>query len=111
MSNKYSIQSIQNVNGQDIKLILNSNDQKLQLLTKVKRERLLIIKSLGLQYSIIYHLGSKRTQFVPWDIIQKVLINEVITMHRVLYFLTIIHLRPRLQHLELIYSQINDILN
>lgn len=41
----------------------------------------MIIKSLGIQFTISYYFGSGcRTRFIPWNAVKEIFINEVITM-------------------------------
>ncbi|XP_018322470.1 phosphatidylinositol N-acetylglucosaminyltransferase subunit H [Agrilus planipennis] len=90
---------------------------------RVQKETLLVIKSLGIQLESHSMLRTS-TLFIPWVDVKDVVINEVISMQRVLYMLIIItktpiksikgkqiiplfyEFSPRLACLEFIYSRI-----
>ncbi|CAG9565414.1 unnamed protein product [Danaus chrysippus] len=92
-------------------------------------ETLLVIPTVGIQSSVKYVYGQE-DYFVPWSSIDDVIINEVIQLNRVLYFLTLIvksgsssndgdstkliplfkYTKPRLVMLETIYSELQVLL-
>ncbi|CAG9134037.1 unnamed protein product [Plutella xylostella] len=55
----------------------------------VQSESIVVIPSVGIQCSVKYVYG-REDNFVPWNTIDDVIINEVIKLNRVLYFLTIL---------------------
>ncbi|XP_022121299.2 phosphatidylinositol N-acetylglucosaminyltransferase subunit H isoform X1 [Pieris rapae] len=92
----------------------------------VQSETLLVIPTVGIQTSVKYVVG-REDNYVSWDNIDDVIINEVIKFNRVLYFLTILvkssnqaeqiklmplfkYTKPRLMMLEVIYSEIQSLL-
>ncbi|CAB3246021.1 unnamed protein product [Arctia plantaginis] len=96
----------------------------------VQSESLLVIPTVGIQSSIKYVCG-KEDNFVPWSSIDDVIINEVIKLNRVLYYLTLLvkqhnqgatdseavkliplfkFTKPRLLMLERIYSELQSLL-
>ncbi|CAH0728403.1 unnamed protein product, partial [Brenthis ino] len=96
----------------------------------VQSESLLVIPTVGIQSSVKYVCG-REDYFVPWSSIDDVIINEVIKLNRVLYFLTLIvktgnsasqdtesfkliplfkYTKPRLLMLETIYSELQALL-
>ncbi|CAH2045574.1 unnamed protein product, partial [Iphiclides podalirius] len=97
----------------------------------VQSESILVIPTVGIQNSIKYVLG-RDDVFVPWAKIDDVIINEVIKLNRVLYYLTLIvkagtshpspesevikliplfkYTKPRLVMLETIYSELQTLL-
>ncbi|OWR49532.1 phosphatidylinositol N-acetylglucosaminyltransferase subunit H-like [Danaus plexippus] len=95
----------------------------------VQSETLLVIPTVGIQSSVKYVYGQE-DYFVPWSSIDDVIINEVIQLNRVLYFLTLIvksgsssndmdstkliplfkYTKPRLMMLETIYSELQVLL-
>lgn len=61
------------------------------LLTSTKKDTLLIVPSIGIHITIEKRFaGFNSYEFLPWDIIEDVFINEVIIRQRVLYYLTFI---------------------
>lgn len=58
-------------------------DRKIKL--KLFSEKVLFIKSLGLQVSYVYFTGMQSSTFIPIKKLQKIFINEVITMVRKIY--------------------------
>ncbi|XP_075982781.1 uncharacterized protein LOC142981015 [Anticarsia gemmatalis] len=96
----------------------------------VQSESLLVIPTVGIQSSVKYVCG-RQDNFVPWSSIDDVIINEVIKMNRVLYYLTVLvkqnnqnateseavkliplfkFTKPRLFMLEKIYSELQTLL-
>ncbi|XP_046971394.1 phosphatidylinositol N-acetylglucosaminyltransferase subunit H-like [Vanessa cardui] len=95
----------------------------------VQSESVLVIPTVGVQSSVKYVFG-REDYFVPWACIDDVIINEVIKLNRVLYFLTLIvktgssgqdtepirliplfkYTKPRLLMLETIYSELQELL-
>ncbi|XP_030026911.1 phosphatidylinositol N-acetylglucosaminyltransferase subunit H [Manduca sexta] len=96
----------------------------------VQSESLLVIPTVGVQSSVKYVCG-REDQFVSWSSIDDVIINEVIRMNRVLYYLTLLvkpvnqttieaesikliplfkYTKPRLVMLEKIYSELQNLL-
>ncbi|KAJ8713959.1 hypothetical protein PYW08_007579 [Mythimna loreyi] len=91
----------------------------------VQSESLLIIPTVCIQSTIKYVWGREDT-FVDWSNIDDVIINEVIKMNRVLYYLTVLkkednpeslnlvplfkYTKPRLFMLQKIYSEIQTFL-
>ncbi|CAF4910840.1 unnamed protein product [Pieris macdunnoughi] len=92
----------------------------------VQSETLLVIPTVGIQTSVKYVVG-REDNYVSWNNIDDVIINEVIKFNRVLYFLTILvksnnqadqiklmplfkYTKPRLMMLEVIYSEIQLLL-
>ncbi|XP_028176216.1 phosphatidylinositol N-acetylglucosaminyltransferase subunit H-like [Ostrinia nubilalis] len=93
----------------------------------VQSEILLVIPTVGIQSSVKYVYG-REDHFVPWSSVDDVIINEVIKMNRVLYFLTVLvktsnqeseslklmplfkYTKPRLAMLEIIYSELQRLL-
>ncbi|XP_078349374.1 phosphatidylinositol N-acetylglucosaminyltransferase subunit H-like [Oculina patagonica] len=56
----------------------------------VHRESVLIVKDLGVQFTRSGVLGLETSQFIEHHRIVDVLINEVITMHQVVFYLTLL---------------------
>lgn len=95
-----------------------------KLHSKVKQESLLVIASIGLQFTTTFATGRQASKFIHQCHIKDVVINEGITMHRVLFYLAVLlkdasqplgidkvlplfqHTFPRLDCLEQIYSGI-----
>ncbi|KAM3962469.1 uncharacterized protein ACR2FA_003372 [Aphomia sociella] len=95
----------------------------------VQSESLLIIPTVGIQSTVKYVYG-REENFVPWSSIDDIIINEVIKLNRVLYYLTILvktnqtnqdsetikliplfkYTKPRLLMLETIYSELQALL-
>ncbi|KAJ2938749.1 hypothetical protein O0L34_g3365 [Tuta absoluta] len=95
----------------------------------VQSETLLVIPTVGIQNSVKYVLG-KEDNFITWSSIDDVIINEVVKLNRVLYFLTVLvkvsnpsydgenikliplfkYTKPRLAMLEKIYSELQGLL-
>ncbi|CAK1583562.1 unnamed protein product [Parnassius mnemosyne] len=97
----------------------------------VQSETILVIPTVGIQNSVTYVLGQEDI-FVPWSSIEDVIINEVIKLNRVLYYLTLLvktgttqanqesegikliplfkYTKPRLVMLETIYSELQTLL-
>ncbi|XP_026315156.1 phosphatidylinositol N-acetylglucosaminyltransferase subunit H-like [Hyposmocoma kahamanoa] len=95
----------------------------------VQSESLLVIPTVGIQSSIKYVYG-RENNFIPWSCVDDVIINEVIKLNRVLYYLTILvktnynnpeneaikliplfkYTKPRLMMLERIYSELQTLL-
>ncbi|XP_023718294.1 phosphatidylinositol N-acetylglucosaminyltransferase subunit H-like [Cryptotermes secundus] len=95
-----------------------------ELLWSVNSESVLLVAPVGLQLTATYQFGRQTSQFIPWHFITDVIINEAITLHRVVYYLAVLleqpyhettrkkliplfqHTRPRLACLEMIYQRI-----
>ncbi|XP_026735276.1 phosphatidylinositol N-acetylglucosaminyltransferase subunit H-like [Trichoplusia ni] len=96
----------------------------------VQSETLLVIPTVCMQSSVKYVYG-REDNFISWSSIDDVIINEVIKMNRVLYFLTVLikqnnpssqesetvklvplfkYTKPRLVMLEKIYSELQTLL-
>ncbi|XP_053613263.1 phosphatidylinositol N-acetylglucosaminyltransferase subunit H-like [Plodia interpunctella] len=96
----------------------------------VQSESLLVIPTVGIQSSVKYVYG-REDNFIPWSSVDDVVINEVIKLHRVLYYLTVLvkpntqnsehsepikliplfkYTKPRLVMLEVIYSELQALL-
>ncbi|XP_059053438.1 phosphatidylinositol N-acetylglucosaminyltransferase subunit H-like [Achroia grisella] len=95
----------------------------------VQSESLLIIPTVGIQSTVKYVFG-REENFVPWSSVDDVIINEVIKLNRVLYYLTILvktnqatqdsetikllplfkYTKPRLLMLETIYTELQALL-
>ncbi|XP_013183206.2 phosphatidylinositol N-acetylglucosaminyltransferase subunit H [Amyelois transitella] len=97
----------------------------------VQSESLLVIPTVGIQSSVKYVYG-REDNFIPWSSVDDVVINEVIKLHRVLYYLTVLvkpsghanaeqtetlkliplfkYTKPRLLMLETIYSELQGLL-
>ncbi|KAI5643168.1 GPI-GlcNAc transferase complex, PIG-H component domain-containing protein [Phthorimaea operculella] len=95
----------------------------------VQSETLLVIPTVGIQNSVKYVLG-KEDNFITWSSIDDVIINEVVKLNRVLYYLTVLvkvtnpgydgenikliplfkYTKPRLAMLEKIYSELQGLL-
>ncbi|CAH0594179.1 unnamed protein product [Chrysodeixis includens] len=96
----------------------------------VQSETLLVIPTVCIQSSVKYVYG-REDNFMAWSSIDDVIINEVIKMNRVLYFLTVLikqnnpgsqesetvklvplfkYTKPRLVMLEKIYSELQTLL-
>ncbi|CAG4953518.1 unnamed protein product [Parnassius apollo] len=97
----------------------------------VQSETILVIPNVGIQNSIKYVFGQEDI-FVPWSSVDDVIINEVIKLNRVLYYLTLLvktgttqanqesegikliplfkYTKPRLVMLETIYSELQTLL-
>lgn len=56
----------------------------------IHKESVLIVKDLGIQYTKSCVLGQQTSQFIEHHNIVDVLINEVITMHQVVCYLTLL---------------------
>lgn len=94
------------------------------LLSSVMFERLIIIENLGYQIEVHYNYG-KSVNFVSWDDIETVFINEVLSRQRVLFIIALLvkvdtktvnniiplfrNIMPRLQCLESIYQHIENL--
>ncbi|CAM1309988.1 PIGH (predicted) [Pycnogonum litorale] len=92
----------------------------------VRREALLVISSLGLQFTTTFATGRKSSRFVFISDVRDVAINEYITMHCVVYCFIILlrpsseykdeilplftALKPKLDCLQKIYSGTKDYL-
>ncbi|XP_023236417.1 phosphatidylinositol N-acetylglucosaminyltransferase subunit H-like isoform X1 [Centruroides sculpturatus] len=92
---------------------------------KVKQESLLVITSIGLQFTTTFVTGRQNSKFIHQCHIKDVVINEGITMHRVIFYLAVLlkdasqplgigkilplfqHTFPRLECLEQIYTGIH----
>lgn len=59
-----------------------------KLTSILKSENLLVVKNVGYQIEVNYLFGKKRT-FISWPSVESIFINEVISMQRVLFMLTI----------------------
>lgn len=57
---------------------------------KVKEESLLVMASLGLQFTTTFVTGRRASQFIDQQNIQDVVLSEGIMMHRVLYYLAVL---------------------
>ncbi|XP_026760765.1 phosphatidylinositol N-acetylglucosaminyltransferase subunit H-like [Galleria mellonella] len=95
----------------------------------VQSESLLIVPTVGIQSTVKYVIG-REENFVPWSSVDDVIINEVIKLNRVLYYLTILvktnqssqdaetiklmplfkYTKPRLRMLETVYSELQTLL-
>lgn len=96
----------------------------------VKKETILVIKSLGIQITTTYHSNFKSSTFIPWHSVGDVIINEAVLMQRVIYYLAVLvnanstdshsdkqslipfflYSQPRLAELKKIYVNIQSIL-
>jgi len=90
-------------------------------------ESLLIVKNVGIEITTVFASGRKATKFIAWERISGTVINEVITMQQVLFYLAILlhggveekveimplfqHIMPRLECLKTIYQRLHHILN
>lgn len=92
---------------------------------KVKQESLLVMTSIGLQFTTTFATGRQNSKFIHQCHIKDVVINEGITMHRVIFYLAVLlndashplgvgkilplfqHTFPRLECLEQIYTGIH----
>ncbi|XP_067004822.2 phosphatidylinositol N-acetylglucosaminyltransferase subunit H [Anabrus simplex] len=99
--------------------------QVYRLVWCVKSETLLVISFVGLQFTTTFLCGNKRSQFIPWHSVSDVIINEAISLHRVIYYLAVIiqdgdsarkliplfqYTTPRLACLEQIYRGVQTLL-
>ncbi|XP_038206603.1 phosphatidylinositol N-acetylglucosaminyltransferase subunit H-like [Zerene cesonia] len=92
----------------------------------VQEESVLVIPTVCVQSSVKFVVG-REDNYIPWSNIDDVIINEVVQMNRVLYFLTILvktnetegnpklmpmfkYTKPRLMMLQVIYNQIQALL-
>lgn len=91
----------------------------------VQSESLIVIPTVCIQSTVKYVWGREDT-FVDWSNVDDVIINEVIKMNRVLYYLTLLkkednpdsvrlvplfkYTKPRLVMLQKIYSEIQTFL-
>ncbi|CAK1553876.1 unnamed protein product [Leptosia nina] len=94
----------------------------------VQSETLHVIPTVGIQSSVKFVVGSE-DNFVSWNSIDDIIINEVIKFNRVLYYLTVLvktgnheeahqiklmplfkYTKPRLMMLEVIYSALQTLL-
>ncbi|XP_071963124.1 uncharacterized protein [Antedon mediterranea] len=57
---------------------------------KVKNETIILIPSFGIQLERCYAFGRISTQFIPYDTVKDVVINEAISMYKVIYYLVIL---------------------
>ncbi|XP_072025482.1 phosphatidylinositol N-acetylglucosaminyltransferase subunit H-like [Amphiura filiformis] len=94
----------------------------------IKKEILTIIRCTGVQLTTIYATGRKQIQFVDVHNIENIVINEAVSMHKIIYYLAIIlrrhpkteqdhiiipvflHSMPRLDTLTDIYQTIHECL-
>ncbi|XP_071832566.1 phosphatidylinositol N-acetylglucosaminyltransferase subunit H-like [Apostichopus japonicus] len=56
----------------------------------VSQEKILVIRSMGLQIQTSYLLGQEKTNFIPQQKIVDIVINEAISMHKVSYYLAVL---------------------
>ncbi|XP_045502627.1 uncharacterized protein LOC123699668 [Colias croceus] len=92
----------------------------------VKEESVLVIPTVCIQSSVKFVVGSE-DNYIPWSNIDDIIINEVVKMNRVLFFLTILvktnegeggtkllplfkYTKPRLMMLQVIYNQMQTLL-
>ncbi|XP_041968905.1 uncharacterized protein LOC121725849 [Aricia agestis] len=94
----------------------------------VQSESILFIPRVGIESTVKYVFG-REDNFVPWSLIDDIIIREVIKLNRVLYYLTIIlkspnagesdsvkiiplfkYTKPRLAMLEVIYNELSSFL-
>ncbi|CAH0400442.1 unnamed protein product [Chilo suppressalis] len=93
----------------------------------VQSESVLVIPTVGIQSSVKYVCG-REDNFIPWSYVDDVIINEVIKLNRVLFYLTVLvkntqndsepiklvplfkYTKPRLMMLEIIYSELQSLL-
>ncbi|CAM9426126.1 unnamed protein product, partial [Phaeothamnion confervicola] len=81
----------------------------------VREESLLVIQELGVQLTVKYADGREKSKFIDRAKIKAVIINEGVTMHRVVFYMAFVvegsdcmivafeHLRPRLDALLRVY--------
>ncbi|XP_049827567.1 phosphatidylinositol N-acetylglucosaminyltransferase subunit H-like [Schistocerca gregaria] len=98
------------------------------LLWSVTSEALLAVGSFGLQLTTTYRCGHETTHFIPWCAVGDIVINEAITLQRVIFYLAILpkplkdsevseiiplfqNTRPPLELLEFIYKSIQKIIS
>ncbi|XP_014671965.1 PREDICTED: phosphatidylinositol N-acetylglucosaminyltransferase subunit H-like isoform X2 [Priapulus caudatus] len=62
----------------------------IKLHLKVTKESLLVIASLGIQLTTTFASGRTTTQFVEATHVHDVIINEAVTMHRIIFYLAIL---------------------
>lgn len=93
---------------------------------KVQKESLLVTASVGVQVTTIFASGRKKATFYDMSDIAGVVINEAVTMHKVVYYLTLLlgrlpptnlrlvplltHTWPSLSCLTCIHRHLNDLL-
>ncbi|CAG9789236.1 unnamed protein product [Diatraea saccharalis] len=93
----------------------------------VQSESVLVIPTVGIQSSVKYVYG-REDNFISWSNVDDVIINEVIKLNRVLFYLTVLvknphqesepiklvplfkYTKPRLMMLETIYSELQSLL-
>lgn len=97
------------------------------LLWSVTTEALLVVGSFGLQLTTTYRCGHEMTHFIPWCDVGDIVINEAITLQRVIFYLAILpklhkdskiteivplfqNTRPPLELLEYMYKSIQKII-
>lgn len=56
----------------------------------VSKERILVLRSVGVQIETASVLGRTKTNFIPQQRIVDVIINEAISMHKVSYYLALL---------------------
>ncbi|RZF40769.1 hypothetical protein LSTR_LSTR011286 [Laodelphax striatellus] len=92
---------------------------------EIVSETLLVAVPLGVQFITSYNFGQRNIMFLPWNSIRDVLIVEVITGQRVLFYLALIiessneeskllmlfqNTKPRLSYLEEIYTPVQKLI-
>ncbi|KAK7793758.1 hypothetical protein R5R35_000956 [Gryllus longicercus] len=98
--------------------------QVFKLFWSVQKETLLVIAPVGLQITTTFLCGYENSHFIPWYCIVDVIINEAISLQKVLFYLAVLvehksekdtsrkiiplfqFTRPRLKCLEQIYINI-----
>lgn len=97
----------------------------------IKQEIVTVIRSTGVQLTTLYATGRRQTQFIDLRHIDDVVINEAVSMHKVVYYLAVLlksdehhqslhgstrvlpfflHSMPRLDTLTDIYQSIHSVL-
>ncbi|EDV19483.1 uncharacterized protein TRIADDRAFT_62038 [Trichoplax adhaerens] len=57
---------------------------------QVHEESIMVIKDLGLQVGVTYKSGYRNVRFIAIDNIETIAINEAITMHMVIFYLSVL---------------------
>ncbi|XP_033115915.1 phosphatidylinositol N-acetylglucosaminyltransferase subunit H-like isoform X2 [Anneissia japonica] len=60
------------------------------LFCKVKDETIVLLPSIGIQLQKCSAFGQHSTEFIPYDIVKDVVINEAISMYKVIYYLVVL---------------------
>jgi hypothetical protein len=95
----------------------------LQRALSVISETVLVVSGVGMQVTETKYIGLESTHFFRCSDIKEVIINEAITMHRIIFYIVVIvgveterlfplflNTRPRLQQLQLIRRLLRDVL-